>query len=281
MRRTVLAALAVAMVADSAAGAGYSLLNVGIDYLNQERYSDAIVWLDKAIAAGDLNPDQSHVAYVDRGLAYSMQQQPDKAASDFTSALAIMPDDPQTIAERASAYIEANQPDKAMNDLADLQKKSPHNVSIAFQRGLLDWEMGHYADAGNAFSETLADGNYAYSWLWFQLARLKQGQELSIFRPQTWDIAGLHIKATSQVGWPMPLISFYQGEMDEAAVYSAVQKDGENEGRLCEANFYIAEWRALHGDVTAAKPMMEKAESDCPMNYIERHMAKFELRKLP
>jgi lipoprotein NlpI len=280
MRRIALAALALAVMAKSAVCAGYSLLNVGIDYLNQERYSDAVIWLDKAIAAGDLNPDQLHIAYVDRGVAYSMQQQPDRAASDFTSALAIVPDDLQTVAKRASAYIEANQTDKAINDLSDLQKKRPHDVNIVFQRGLLDWEMDHYADAASAFSETFANGNHAYAWLWLQLARLKQGQDLGVYRSETQDIAGMHIKATMQQVWPMPLISFYGGGMDEAAVLTAVQKDGENEGQLCEANFYIAEWRKLHGDATGAKPLMEKAENDCPINYIERHMAKFELRKL-
>jgi tetratricopeptide (TPR) repeat protein len=281
MKRLVWTAAMLAAMSVPAVSAGYSLLNVGIDYLNQERYADAITWLDKAIAAGDLTPDQMHVAYVDRGAAYALQEQPDKAASDFSAALAISPDDLQTMARRSSSFIASGQSEKAMNDLQELRRRRPHDVGISFQRGLLNWEMGHYPDAADAFGTAVADGSFTYAWLWLQISLLKQGQSMTTFRGPDVDIAGYHIRAIQRFGWPDTLISFYRGEKDETAVFDAIKKDGENESNLCEANFYIAEWRILHGNTPSAKPLMEKAASDCPKAYIERHMAKFELGKLP
>jgi hypothetical protein len=69
MKKTTLAMLVLAASTMQAVGAGYGLLNFGIDYFNQERYADAVTWFDKAISSGDLTSDQLHVAHLDRGIA--------------------------------------------------------------------------------------------------------------------------------------------------------------------------------------------------------------------
>jgi hypothetical protein len=60
---------------------------------------------------------------------------------------------------------------------------------------------------------------------------------------------------------------------DEAKDYG----DSQN----CEAFFYSAEWRLIHGDAAGAKPMLQKAVSQCPKDKIEPLMARYELVKLP
>ena len=62
IRISLLAALLLASGVSPAAAAGFSDLNVGISLFNDGRYGDAIAYFDKAIAAGDLVPDQMHVA---------------------------------------------------------------------------------------------------------------------------------------------------------------------------------------------------------------------------
>lgn len=283
MKKTVTAMLALAVGAAPAVGSGYSLLNAGIDYFNQERYADAITWFDKAIAAGDLTPDQLHVAHMDRGIAYSQTDQPDKAITDFDAAIAIRPDDVLTIENRAFAYIAAGQPDKALLNLSALQKTFSGDASLGFARGLVNWQLGRYDDAAAAFSP-IAEEGYTSAWLWLQLANIKQGKPETIYSAPIYTAAApiewRKYRHGIPYDWPGPLMSFYFGDQSEDDVVKAVTGKSESEASVCEANFYRAEWHLVHGDPAGAKPMMQRAADDCPRNYIEWRMAKFELKNL-
>jgi lipoprotein NlpI len=278
MKKIVLAMLTLAVGAAPAVGAGYNLLNVGIDFFNQERYTEAITWLDKAIAAGDLSPDQLHVAHMDRGIAYSQTDQPEKAITDFDAAIAIRPDDALTIENRAFAYVAADHPDKALLDLVALKKSAPDNVSFDIARGLVDWQLGRYDDAAAAFSP-MAEYGYYSAWLWLQLANIKQGKPVTIYSVRVPSGGGIYRQGIPY-DWPGPLMSFYFGNQSEDDVLNAVNGKSESEASVCEANFYLAEWHLVHGDSAGAKSMMQKAAEDCPRNYIEWRMAKFELKNL-
>jgi lipoprotein NlpI len=261
--------------------AGYDNLNVGIDYLNQGRDADAITWLDKALAAADLVPDQVAVARMDRGIAYTNSGEPQKAIADFTAALAIRPGDFILLSDRSFAYVATNQPDKALADIATLQTSKPANVGLSFQRGLVEWQIGRYGDAETSFAKA-ADIGQPFAWLWQQIALLKQGKAISIYHEAEFtDVFGRHYKISAKNGWPTPVISFYSGAHGEDTVLSALGQENVSAGMTCEGNFYVAEWRLLHGDKAGAKPLMEKAAGDCPAEYIEQRMAKFELEKLP
>jgi lipoprotein NlpI len=280
MGKSALAAAVWAASAMPAICAGYNNLNVGIDYLNQGRNVDAITWLDKALAAGDLVPDQIAVARMDRGIAYTNSGEPEKAIADFTAALAIRPGDFMLLSDRSFAYVSANQPEKALADIATLQADKPANIGLSFQRGLVEWQIGRYGDAETAFAK-VADAGQSYGWLWQQIAKLKQGGAAAAYRPPQFDVIGLHYKGQVQNGWPAQVIALYAGEHDEAYVLSALGQEDVSAGMTCEGNFYVAEWRLLHGDTAGGKPLMEKAASDCPAEYVELRMAKFELEKLP
>src|ERR1700742_2629297 len=93
MKTGALAMLVLAASTMQGVSAGYGLLNIGLDRFNQEQYAGAISLFDKAIAAGDLKPDQLHVAHLDRGIALARLGQAEKAVSDYEAALAIRPDD--------------------------------------------------------------------------------------------------------------------------------------------------------------------------------------------
>lgn len=280
MQKPALAAVLWAASAIPAICAGYNNLNVGIDYLNQGRDADAITWLDKALVAGDLVPDQIAVAHMDRGIAYTNSGEPEKAIADFTAALAIRPGDFMLLSDRSFAYVSANQPNKALADIATLQASKPANIGLSFQRGLVEWQIGRYGDAQTAFAKA-ADAGQSYGWLWQQIATLKQGGTVAPYRPPQFDVVGLHYKGQAQNGWPDQIIALYAGEHDESYVLAALGKADASAGMTCEGNFYVAEWRILHGDKAGGKTLMEKAASDCPAEYVEHRMAKFELEKLP
>lgn len=282
MRTVALLTVILAVCTGSARGTGYDFLNVGIDYYNQERYADAVIWLDKAIAAGDLVPDQQHVALVDRGVSHAALGHNDPAIADFTAALAIQPDEMLVLANRSFAYVAAGQPDKALEDLSLLQKKKPNDDLIGFQAGLVNWQLGRYKAAAASFTPAAENDGNPYAWLWLQLANVKLGQPITPFHLNNYAVAGVHIrKADPRYVWPGPILSLFAGEKGEDSVITAVKTQGNSEGAACEANFYLAEWRKLHGDAEGAAPLMARAAAECPNGYIELPMAKFEMRKTP
>jgi hypothetical protein len=66
MRKILFAAALLATSFTVAVGAGYDTLNVGIQYANDEAWDNAILWLGKALDAGDLLPDQARAAHYNR-----------------------------------------------------------------------------------------------------------------------------------------------------------------------------------------------------------------------
>lgn len=278
MKKIAIATLLVAVWAGSASADGFNFLNVGIDLLNQQRYADAVTWFDKALAAGDLNPDQTHVAHLDRGQAYIQLKQPADAASDFTAALAIHPNDLDIQIERSFAYVDAGQVEKASDDLAAAQIGASKNPWVVFYRGLVEWELGRYPAASEAFS-FLADKGYTDAWQWLQLANIKQGKAGTNF-------AGLSLvdgsKYTSGIPyqWPGPLMSFYAGKKSEEDVLKSMKDDYASQSTECEGNFYLGEWHLVHGDAAGAKLLLQKTVNACSAENIEWRMAGFELKKL-
>jgi len=209
MKRTANAALLAFVPLPALAAGGYANLNVGIGYYNQELYDQAIIWLGKAIDAADLLPDQLHVAHLDRGNAFLMTDAPEKAAADYTAALAIRPQDDMSLEARALAYVAMGDHEKADADLAAFQAKKPDDIQANFQRGQLYWFLGNYAQAADSFGKT-ADKGSAYGWLWQQLANVRQGKAVTVFHPANFDRVGLHIRIASGYGWPDTVIGFLQ-----------------------------------------------------------------------
>ena len=82
--------------------------------------------------------------------------------------------------------------------------------------------------------------------------------------------------------WPLPLIQFYLGKLSETEVRrAALSPDSWTErGQRCEADFYIGEWRLLHGDRSAARQLFERALAECPIYFIEYEILPVELKRL-
>jgi tetratricopeptide (TPR) repeat protein len=278
MKKIAIAAVLVAGWAGPALADGYSFLNVGIDYLNQQRYADAVTWLDKAIAAGDLIPDQMHVAHLDRARALAELDRPAESAAAFTAALAIRPDDLGARIGRSFAYVAAAQPENAADDIAAAHISTSKIAGIVFERGLVAWELGNYLAAGEAFSQ-LADKGYTDAWLWVQLANIRQNKPVTKY--VGFHIADLKINLEGiPYFWPGPAMSLYAGSKSEADVLSAMEGDFASQEAECQGNFYLGAWRLVHGNAGGAKELLQKAVNACPAGDIEWRMANFELKKL-
>jgi lipoprotein NlpI len=280
MKKVILTALLMAAGTAPVHAGGYTFLNIGINLLNQDRYADSVPWFDKALAAGDLLPDQIHVARLDRGMARVETGDYAKAAEDFTAALALRPDATPTLMLLAYAHIGAGENDKAIAEIAQLKKKGTAGYRMRYDSGLLEWALERYNEAGEDF-KAAADDGYSYAWLWQQMVNLKLGRPVTSYRGMSAAIPGEHRRVKIQTGWPETVVDFYLGTATEQDVFDAVGEAAAQTGRACEANFYVAEWRELHGDAAGARPLLQKAAQDCPSEYEEKRMSTLELKKLP
>jgi tetratricopeptide (TPR) repeat protein len=269
-----LVVLVAAASAGPALGASYDELNLGIQLLNQGAPDQAIPHFDQAIAAGDLIPDLTAVAHLDRAYAYKNLDQPVKAVDDFTAYLSYAPDDLRVRFERSLAYGNAGDAPKAMADIAAVKEKFPKAAQFDFVIGLLDWQLRQYAEASGSFSRALASPkDHAYAWLWLQLANVKLGKPVSAEGAASFD----------RNAWPAPLVSFFQGKVtrDEVFDIAAQAKGADGPGKICEANFYLGEWQVVHDSPSDAKTLIQKAAENCPRTFLERNMGRQEIAKWP
>jgi lipoprotein NlpI len=84
--------------------------------------------------------------------------------------------------------------------------------------------------------------------------------------------------------WPGALVKLYQGQADITATMRearAAANPDLADGRICEANFYIAELQRLQGHAELAPPLLRAAAADCPVEYIEKRVAAFLLKATP
>jgi len=268
MRRILLALSMFAASIGAAGGAGYDALNVGIQYANDQAWDNALIWLDKAISAGDLLPDQVRAAHYNKAIAFARSGRPTEAIPEYTAALELTPDDVQLLVDRALAHLAAGQSERAVADLRIAHDKKPKNARINLALGLVNLVLDRPKDASAAFSDALDANKSRYAWLWLKISDLKQKKETPAYSgPYRSD------------RWPSVVVNMYAGKAEESEVLREVKDYGESEN--CEALFYIAEWRLLHNDPDGGKSLLQKTASDCSSDDMEPLMAKTELGKLP
>jgi lipoprotein NlpI len=92
-------------------------------------------------------------------------------------------------------------------------------------------------------------------------------------------------KATKQLDmtkWPAPIVRLYLGELTPDALASAADAldSATKRGRLCEANFYGAEFLLQQGAKDEAARRFALAAAGCPAGLIEATAATVELKAL-
>ena len=308
MKQFALAALIVAALAAPASGRSYDDLNAGIQLYNLRQWNEAVLALDKALAANDLVPSLQFIAHYDRAWAHLYLRQYDLALQDYSASLTLRPSETQVLIDRAVTYlnmgkleqaaadidaviaahpqlprpyalratidVKRGQMDKSREDMKALLKLLPETTKRGNGLGIINWQIGEIGDAEDNFSYEASHGpNTVYAWLWYTLAEVRLGKTVPRRSLPDFD----------KTAWPAPIISFFLGDMAQDAVFTAAQQGDidATKGQICEANFYIGEWLLQHHDEAGAKPLMAKAASDCPTSFIEWSPAQTDLAGLP
>lgn len=253
-----------------ARASSYGELNAGFLLFNDQKCAEAVTHFDAVIAAHDLIPSLVDIAYLDRGLCHESLGHAQLAVADLSTYLARKPGDPDGLENRAFAYADLNDADHALADITAL-RNIRKKAELRGVLGIVQWQLGRYSDADANFAAILKDNpRDSYSWLWLQLARVKQNLPLS----------GDSTFLISTRYWPWAVVSFFQGQMTVTQLMDAARgEEGEiGQKQVCEANFYAGEWRILHGD-TGGKALIHDAADNCPPGYTAGRMARSELAK--
>jgi lipoprotein NlpI len=257
MKKIAWTAALLAVAVTPGVCASYDDLDAAISYFNQAQYDNAIVWFDKAIAAGDLIPDLQRLALLDRGTAYWAKSDIQKAITDYSGAIAVQPNDIQAHRQRISAYFTTKEYEKAWEDYETLRKLRPYDRKIATEYGWLSWQLNKPEASAEAFSQ-ISKVDFG-AWIWLQLANARLGRPVS-------DPSPLNEQSTRI--WPGNLARFFQGELSDAEILAAAKANGEN--NLCSAYMYVGLWRSAHGDTASAETSLKTASEKCGNSFFGR-----------
>ncbi|MBA2587760.1 MAG: hypothetical protein H0U98_03950 [Alphaproteobacteria bacterium] len=224
------------------------------------------MWLDKAVAAGDLIPDQLRVTHLDRGLAYMGKEDGQKALEAFTAAIGAGPGDLTAYHHRISIYLLNGQLENALADFNALNRLRQGDFATLMNIGRLNWYLGHTEASAAAFESF--DPSSHMAWIWLQLANVRLGKK-----------AGEFPDNSAAAFWPAPVARFYAGHISEAELLK-IAADEKATTAVCEGNVFAGLWRGVQGDQTGARPLLEAAMKTCDKDTNDWYAAHNELDRM-
>ena len=221
---------------------------------------------DRAIqdftAAIRLAPDYGE-AFRERGHAYEDRTDYKHAIQDYTEAMRLRPGDINVLYARAFDYTRNGDYEPAIADLTEIIRRFPQAADAYRNRGQARLYSAHLPEALQDLSRAVeldSSGHYNVIWLYIARAKGQSGAEEELAK----NAAKLNLAK-----WPGPVIQLFLGKStSEALLQAASDKDFQkNNEQQCEANFYIAEYQALHGQRSAALRSFRFASENCDKNY--------------
>jgi lipoprotein NlpI len=246
----------------------WAYVNRGWAYDVNEDYDRAIADESEAIR---LDPNMPN-AYIYRGWAYDDKDQYDLAIADETEAIRLDPKDAVTYNNRGSAYVDKQDFERAVAEFTQAIQLAPKYAAAFRNRARAYLYTGKLANALVDITQANAlDPKNAHGALWLDV--IAQRNNL----PSRLAEASAQLDMTA---WPAPVIRTFLGQMTPAALLAAaddpdavVKKD-----QVCEANFYSGELALRSGAKDEAVRLFRLAVSDCPHGLVEWDAAKGELK---
>ncbi len=155
MKPLRLACVLAAAAISGAAASGFSDFNAGINARNDRNRDDVVRFMSRALAAPDLPQHLRATAFYDRAAAYVELKQPDLAIADYTSALALAPDDYNSLIERGALYGDKKQYDAARADFAAAIKRRPDLLAGYASHAEANLDEKKYDDALKDYNDGL------------------------------------------------------------------------------------------------------------------------------
>jgi tetratricopeptide (TPR) repeat protein len=145
--RLPLAMILSVVLCAPAHASGRGDLKAGYAALLRQDYGKAIGLLTSAIEAGDLNRNDTALAYQYRGAGHLKTGHYDEAIADFDGAIGLQPKLPTAYSDRGIAFRRKGEYAKAIADYSEAIRLWPHWHDWYLNRGLAYAANGQYEDA--------------------------------------------------------------------------------------------------------------------------------------
>jgi lipoprotein NlpI len=245
--------------------------NRGLEHAAKGRADSAIADYDAAIRLAPQYGD----AYLARGNARGLKNDSGRAIADFDAALNINPKDRVALGSRAFEWTAKGDYARAIADQDAVIRLDPKSSLAWFGRGRARFYSGDFRQAIADLEEAIRLDPNSYTAIWLYLASKRAGIDADEqLERGTTDIHG--------GGWPWPLVVLFLGRTDVDSVMAAATNQNAQRQRdqLCEANFYVAQWRLMKNERDRAVALFKTAQSECPRDFMEHEGAVAELRRL-
>lgn len=240
-------------------------------YIAEEKYDDAIRDYDEAVAREPETLDWLLL----RGEAKRRARRYDAALADFGAVIGKDGQSSTAYSLRAFTRLESGDVRQAVSDYDEAIDNDPNDAELREAAGIARWTYGDWRGATRDLEKSAADPKYAASSaLWLHLTALKRGKDDADFAARS---AKLDLKT-----WPGPLLSLYAGTGSaDDAFASAGQGEAEaQKDRLCQADFFVGEWRLGQKQDADGRTLLEHAASACPAEMPEAYAARAALGAL-
>jgi lipoprotein NlpI len=249
-----LAVSAFLMAANGTEAAAVDDANAAVVAARDGKYDDAIALFTNAINADELNLKGRAQAYAYRGIAKATTGDYDGAQEDLNFAVAL---------------------------------DSDYNADAYAFRGYFRMVRGAPKEGAGDLAKSAELLIWPYNVLWLYLARLKSAtpDEGAHSLPSNAAILESQVRSDGSTGmtrWPAPVVKFMMGQATEGEVRAAANMGDPARlvERVCDADFYAAEFDLAHGNAAVAKPKLEAAAEKCPFASFERMGAAAELERM-
>ena len=233
----------------------------------------SIAACSRLVGAANLKLGERAAALIQRGTIYLRKGDTDRAIGDYSAALQLKPGDVIALNRRGEAYSNRAAFEQAIADYDQAVRLNPRYPLAFRNRARIHFYRGDFAAAAEDFrtAESIDRGN-SYSLLWRYVAEARAG---------VVDSAGLAFGwPRLRDGWPKPLLAYFLGRIDEAAMLAAAAKGPSRIEQECEARFFLAQKQVIAGASDAAVAALRQALAQCPSHMVEHHAARVELKRL-
>lgn len=233
----------------------------------------------------DIDPTGAD-AYWGRGLVFESMGNYEAAAADYEVLERLQPHSSRPNIYRADTLVEMWRDAEARREYEIADRLTPDDTALLYGRMQYSFYQNEYAAAmtdadawlrlkrAGALSDHDRHDLY-YVLIWRHMAAQRLGVD---------DSAMLRGAATrvDHDTWPYPIIAFYLGQIDETQLRAAAVTGDETapRGHPCEVGAYLGESAAAHGREELAKKDFNEALPSCPVDFIEKNLARRDLRWL-
>lgn len=251
---------------------GVAMLH-GAMSLETKKFDDAIADASHVIA---LRPGAA-AAWELRATARFAKNEIAPATSDVSRALELDPKAADALRLRSSLVTLGGDYAGALADLERARRLQPRAQDPFMIGGTQFLDRQFEASAASMAVPTppAPDGLYWLLWRYLALAR-RGGLE-----PARGSL-GPGSPPGVPVPWPSPVIDFYLGRIDGAALLDAARtaQTASDQSQVCEAHFYLGEDALLRFRRDDAQALFRTALAECPQNFHEYAGAQAELKAM-